>query len=256
MATRPVRYEIHIRPLTRLIDRDNMSWAFDLWDYDQVKTNVDAILLRTAADMPPLPYGGPWPAEWVAIFQRWKDEGFLRLDLGTVDTTGYTATRTGDSVTLTGRGKTPSSGYRAWLEGVLPEGQPREYILYWEPPVPATPAAPTLFRAKATFPSPATVTSVTVTDAAGRHVVPIVVAPAPIAFVGSLAPVQPALEGIGATHLGTTPIIGGSVGRYRLGTADFDVFSDGHSIDIVAPPELRDTIWKGIALIAKAGRKN
>ena len=50
-------------------------------------------------------------------------------------------------------------------------------------------------------------------------------------------------------------MIGGSVGRYRLGAAEFDVFSDGHSIDIVAPPELRDVIWKGIAPVAKSKQK-
>jgi len=255
MATRPIRYELHIRPLVRLIDRDNMAWAFDLWDYDQTKANADAILLRTAADMPPIPYGGPWPAEWVATFQRWKDEGFLRLDMGTVDPPGYTATRSGESVTLTGRGKTPSNGYRAWLEAAIPEEQPREYTLYWEPPEPVLPASPTLFRARATFSSLASVTAVNVTDAAGHHVVPITVAPTPIAFVGPLAPVQPALESIGATHIETTPMIGGSVGRYRLGAAEFDVFSDGHSIDIVAPPELRDVIWKGIAPVAKSKQK-
>lgn len=255
MATRPIRYELHIRPLLRLIDRDNMAWRFDLWDYNQVKANADIILLRTAADMPPLPYGGPWPAEWVALFQRWKDEGFLRLDLGTVDATGYTATRAGDAVTLTGRGRTPSGGYRAWLEGILPEGRPREYVLYWEPPVPALPANPTLFRARTTFPAPAAMTSVTVTDAAGRHDVPIVAAPSPITFVGSLVPVQPALERIGATHLGTTPMIGGSMSRFRLGTAEFEVFSDGHSVDVVVPTELRDPVWQGIAPLAKAGRK-
>jgi len=133
----------------------------------------------TSADMPPIPYGGPWPAEWVASFQRWKNEGFLRLDLGTVDATGYTATRTGDSVAIACHGKTPTGEYRAWLEAVLSEGQPREYVLYWEPPVPAMPANPTLFRAKAKFAAPATITEVTIVDADGRHVVPIVAAPAP-----------------------------------------------------------------------------
>jgi hypothetical protein len=180
MATRPIRYELHIKPLIRLIDRENMiDVAFDLWDYDQARANADAILQRTAADMPPIPYGGPWPAEWVATFQRWKDEGFLRLDLGTVGATGYTASRTGESVTITGQGKTPSGGYRAWLQASILEGQPREYSLYWEPPVPTMPASPTLFRVKAKFNSPATVTEVTVVDADGRHVVPIVIAPAP-----------------------------------------------------------------------------
>ena len=180
MATRPIRYELHIKPMIRLIDRENMlDVGFDLWDYDQARANADAILQRTAADMPPPPYGGPWPAEWVATFQRWKDEGFLRLDLGTVDATGYTATRTGDSVAIAGRGKAPTGGYHAWLQAIIPEGQPREYVLYWEPPVPAMPANPTLFRVKAKFTAPATITEVTIVDADGRHAVPITAAQVP-----------------------------------------------------------------------------
>ena len=252
MATRPIRYELHIRPLFRLIDRDNMSGAFDLWDYDQAKLNADAILLRIAADMPPIPYGGPWPAEWIATFQRWKDEGYLRLDLGAVDPSEYTARRSGESVTLTCRGKTPSNGYRAWLEAALSEGQPRESTLYWEPPVPALPPSPSLFRARATFPSPPSVTTIIVSDAGGRYVVPITVAPPPLAFVGPLAQVQPALESIGARHIETTPMIGGSVGRYQLGDAEIIVFSDGHGFDIDAPPALYDVIRAGIAPAVKS----
>jgi hypothetical protein len=255
MATRPVRYELHIRPLVRLIDRENMAWAFDLWDYDQARANADAILLRTAADMPPHPYGGPWPAEWVATFQRWKDEGFLRLDLGTVDTPGYKATRVGETVTLTGRGTTPSSGYRAWLEGVVTEGRPREYVLYWEPPVPAATAAPTLFRAKATFQAPATATEVTVVDAGGRHIVPIVAAPAPLSLRGQFAHIQPVLEDLAASHVQTTPMIGGGMRRYRIGEVDVDVFSDGHSIDIEAPHDLLDRIQRELDQVTKPGQK-
>src|SRR5262245_4642172 len=95
MADRPVRYEIHIRPLVRLIDRDNMAWRMDLWNYDQVRENAAVIVERLQADMPPTAYGGQWPAEWIALFQRWIAEGFGKLDLGTVDATGYIAARNG-----------------------------------------------------------------------------------------------------------------------------------------------------------------
>ena len=80
---RPVRYESHIRQMFRLIDHDNMLFKFDLWNYDQVKANADKILQRIGVDrdMPPHTHGGPWPEEWVNLFQRWKDESFLRLEL-------------------------------------------------------------------------------------------------------------------------------------------------------------------------------
>ena len=106
--------------------------------------------------MSPLPFGGPWPAEWVATLQRWKDEDFLRLDLESVDATGYAATREGDTVSIACRGKTPTGGYRCLLQAALPEGQPREYVLYWETPVPALPANPSVFRTRAKFNAPAT----------------------------------------------------------------------------------------------------
>ena len=215
MATRPVRYETHIRQLVRLIDRENMAWAFDLWDYDQVRANADAILLRTNVDMPPPPYGGPWPAEWVALFQRWKDEGFLRLDLGAVDANGYKATRVGDSVTVTGRGTVPTTEYRAWLDATVAEGQRCAYVHYWEPPVPAVPAAPTLFRVKAVFSAPITVTDITIVDANGSQVVPITAAVTPTVVVAApLSELQGVLQGLGATHVATTPMMDGTHSRF------------------------------------------
>jgi DNA-binding transcriptional ArsR family regulator len=168
------------------------------------RTNADAILLRTNVDMPPPPYGGPWPAEWVALFQRWKDEGFLRLDLGAVDANGYKANRLGDSVTVTGRGTVPTTGYRAWLDATVAEGQRREYVHYWEPPVPAAPTAPTLFRVKAVFSAPVTVTDITIVDANGRQVVPITTPVTPTVLVTApMSEVQGVLQGLGATHVAT-----------------------------------------------------
>jgi hypothetical protein len=238
MATRPVRYELHIRPLMRLIDRDNMIWAFDLWDYDQAQCHADAILQRLQADMPPAAYGGPWPAEWIAVFQRWKDEGFLRLDLGTVDANGYKATRDDTKVTLTGRGTTPTGGYRAWLDAVIPEDQPREYVLYWEPPVPAGQPASTPFRAKAIFQASSAMSQVAVVDANGRHLVPIQSTPSLLSVRGRLEQVLPVLEKLGASHIQTVPVIGGSVSRYRIGSTELEVFSDNLTLDVEGPPDL------------------
>jgi hypothetical protein len=62
-----------IRPLFREQDRDEMEWAFDLWSYDDVKANAEAIFARLQeGDMP---CDAPWPAENVAAFRAWIDAG-------------------------------------------------------------------------------------------------------------------------------------------------------------------------------------
>src|SRR5438876_741752 len=124
-STRPVRFELHIRPLVRLLDQDRMlidpAKRIDLWDYDQVRLNADKIINRLKADMPPGNYGGPWPQEWIALFQRWKDEGFLRLQVGSADANEYRASRTGTIVSVTGQGKFPAEGFQAWLDPFFAE---------------------------------------------------------------------------------------------------------------------------------------
>ena len=88
MAERAPVFELHIRPLFRLIDRQHMrriGHAIDLWDYDAVKQAAPAILQRVGGPVPSMPTadtGGPWPSEWVTLFQRWKDGGFRRLATG------------------------------------------------------------------------------------------------------------------------------------------------------------------------------
>ena len=50
-----------------------MEWAFDLWSYDDVKENADAILERLEnGDMP---CDEPWPAEQVETFKQWVADG-------------------------------------------------------------------------------------------------------------------------------------------------------------------------------------
>jgi hypothetical protein len=50
-----------------------MSFAFDLWDYDDVVANDQAILERLDAGT--MPCDGTWPAERVAVFRRWVETG-------------------------------------------------------------------------------------------------------------------------------------------------------------------------------------
>ena len=50
-----------------------MKFAFDLWSYDDVRTNAEAILERVKAGT--MPCDGAWPREWVEVFERWTQAG-------------------------------------------------------------------------------------------------------------------------------------------------------------------------------------
>jgi hypothetical protein len=77
---RPVSFELHIRPLFRDDpDIDHMTGFFDLRMHADVKANAQPILTRLKHPgkrmMPPPADGGPWPEEWIALFERWIAEG-------------------------------------------------------------------------------------------------------------------------------------------------------------------------------------
>jgi CDGSH-type Zn-finger protein/truncated hemoglobin YjbI len=69
----PVGFATHIQPLFRAGDRQSMSFAFDLWSYDQVKQHAAVIVDRLRAGN--MPCDGPWPQQKTELFQRWMDEG-------------------------------------------------------------------------------------------------------------------------------------------------------------------------------------
>jgi CDGSH-type Zn-finger protein/truncated hemoglobin YjbI len=68
-----VSFAAHIKPLFRERDRQSMSFAFDLWSYDGVRARADEILRRLQDGS--MPCDGAWPAERIAVFQRWIDGG-------------------------------------------------------------------------------------------------------------------------------------------------------------------------------------
>jgi CDGSH-type Zn-finger protein/truncated hemoglobin YjbI len=68
-----VSFAAHIKPLFRDRDRRSMTFAFDLWSYDDVSPRADAILARLRAGT--MPCDGPWPAPQIEAFQRWVDGG-------------------------------------------------------------------------------------------------------------------------------------------------------------------------------------
>jgi len=68
-----VSFAAHVRPLFRERDHKSMSFAFDLWSYDDVRAHAAGILARLQDGS--MPCDGGWPAEQVAVFKRWLDSG-------------------------------------------------------------------------------------------------------------------------------------------------------------------------------------
>jgi len=78
MPNRPTSFKLHIRPMFSEMDVQHMKGAFDLSKYADVVKYAGPILDRLkgvgGAVMPPAPEG-PWPEEWIALFERWVEEG-------------------------------------------------------------------------------------------------------------------------------------------------------------------------------------
>ncbi|HEX7736750.1 MAG TPA: hypothetical protein VF458_18025 [Ktedonobacteraceae bacterium] len=66
-------FEHDIKPLFREEDRDAMEYAFDLWDYNDVRDQADNILERLEDGS--MPCDGEWPEEQIELFRRWLATG-------------------------------------------------------------------------------------------------------------------------------------------------------------------------------------
>jgi hypothetical protein len=73
---KPVSFDAHIKGMFRERDQRSMSFAFDLWSYEDVSLHADAILARLRAGT--MPCDGPWPDAQVDVFRRWADTGRAR----------------------------------------------------------------------------------------------------------------------------------------------------------------------------------
>jgi truncated hemoglobin YjbI len=69
----PVSFAAHIKPLFRERDRQSMSFAFDLWSFQDVSSRAAGILSRLRDGS--MPCDGAWPAAKIEVFQRWADTG-------------------------------------------------------------------------------------------------------------------------------------------------------------------------------------
>jgi CDGSH-type Zn-finger protein/truncated hemoglobin YjbI/ferredoxin len=63
----------HIQRLFRPMDRQSMTFAFDLWSYDDVRQHAEAILDRLQKGT--MPCDGAWPEAKVDVFRRWVTAG-------------------------------------------------------------------------------------------------------------------------------------------------------------------------------------
>jgi hypothetical protein len=199
--SRVPRFELHIQPMMRLLDRDHMLFKLDLWHYDTVRRQAGVILefLRNGS-MPLKSNGGPWPHEWIELFARWMETGFHRLDFGTA-TAGLTATRSGTQVSLVAKGTVPSPGFSVWLNLEKVEHDRRGYTLIQEPPVNPAPGPVRTFTARERFETDAQAISLSVTDSQGTHDVPVTVA----AFVHLLGRPESVMRDLTAVGGSITP---------------------------------------------------
>jgi hypothetical protein len=68
-----VGFERDVKPLFRERDRRSMLGSFDLWSYDDVRANADAILDRVSDGS--MPCDTAWAPEQIDVLQRWIDVG-------------------------------------------------------------------------------------------------------------------------------------------------------------------------------------
>jgi hypothetical protein len=73
MTGEPISFGAHIKPLFREEDREAMTFAFDLWDHDDVARHSDAILQRLSERT--MPCDGDWSDAQIARFRDWISAG-------------------------------------------------------------------------------------------------------------------------------------------------------------------------------------
>ncbi len=68
-----VGFAAHIKPLFRARDQQSMSFALDLWSYEDVRAHAADIVRRLRDGS--MPCDGAWSAARIEVFQRWADTG-------------------------------------------------------------------------------------------------------------------------------------------------------------------------------------
>jgi truncated hemoglobin YjbI len=68
-----VSFSQHVKPLFRKMDRESMSFVFDLWSAGDVRTHATEILRRLENGT--MPCDGAWPQERIQLVRRWIESG-------------------------------------------------------------------------------------------------------------------------------------------------------------------------------------
>ena len=68
-----VGFEHDVKPLFRERDRRSMQRSFDLWSYEDVRSNAQAILDRVSDGT--MPCDLEWSPEQVGVLRRWIEAG-------------------------------------------------------------------------------------------------------------------------------------------------------------------------------------
>ena len=120
-----------------MMDQDHMGF---LYDVDRVWTKRQAILMRLKeGSMPPDSEHGPWPDEWVALFERWVKEGETNFggnppEPVLAEGSDYKLEEGFGSFTLTGKTKVPTNNEKAYFFAKLLTDPVQEYYVYLEAP--------------------------------------------------------------------------------------------------------------------------
>jgi len=76
MDSSALSYEKNIRPLFTATDQAHMSFMFDLWSYEEVKSTATEIYDAVSNQTMPPPPKGPWSQDQIDTFKTWMDDGF------------------------------------------------------------------------------------------------------------------------------------------------------------------------------------
>jgi hypothetical protein len=68
-----VGFEHDVKPLFRERDRRSMQRSFDLWSYDDVRSNAQAILDRVSDGS--MPCDAEWSPEQIGVLRQWIEAG-------------------------------------------------------------------------------------------------------------------------------------------------------------------------------------
>jgi hypothetical protein len=167
-------FELHIRPMFRLIDQVHMARLpaakrIDLTDYQQVKDSHVEVseFLQSGSPMPPKAEGGPWPREWIDLFIRWTQTGFGHL-AAAAGSNYQLVLMSQDRYLLSCDVQLPDPSATAWIDILQAAPDAQLYQVVMEQIENAAPSAVTL-SIDERIRGPLSVAEVVVLDGTGEH---------------------------------------------------------------------------------------